>query len=42
MEQDPGPTLPDRLEAQLLRREVERLLAGPDENQQDEESTEHP
>jgi tetratricopeptide (TPR) repeat protein len=35
MEEDPGPTTQDRLEAQLLRREVERLLANPDKNQQD-------
>jgi tetratricopeptide (TPR) repeat protein len=32
----------DWLECQLLRREVEQLLANPDKNQQDEESTETP
>jgi tetratricopeptide (TPR) repeat protein len=37
MEQDPGPTLQDRIEGQLLRREVEKLLGKPAEEKDDAE-----
>ncbi len=40
MEQDPGPAQQDRIEGQLLRREVEQLLGKPEEEKDDAESEE--
>jgi hypothetical protein len=38
MEQHPAPAQQDRIEGQLLRREVERLLGKPEQEKQDAES----